>query len=256
MAAATGNNTDRFVTATGAARTPAATPRARENTHHDAHHLHAAAPPAAPLPPSPAIVAEMIEAQTARFNAEVGEIWASTRIMEILNQVRVEFSSMIGIHLAILVLEFYYLQAGVTVWHFLVDIPTPFFTLPVSYPDLFVYLSGYWVTMLTAWSFLSFWIPLTASWFCNLSLKLKHRHGVEYWQPRYTVDPLTFNITRGILAWLVYTQGQRLFGLLADETVLRVEHALPGGAQGVLISSAVGVLASLWDAVQGKKGFE
>ncbi|KAL1305443.1 hypothetical protein AAFC00_002324 [Neodothiora populina] len=210
----------------------------------------------APLPPSPAIVTDLIEAQTARFNEEVGDLWQSTRIVEYVNQLRVELSSMVGVHMAILVLEFYYLQSHVTVWRFLFDINTPFFTKAVYYPDVFVYLTGYWLSMLATWQALSFWIPLGVSWICNLSLKLKNRNGVEYWRPRYRVDPVTFSVVKGVLAWLIYIQGARFGGLFSDETVTRVQSAMPAGFEGVAIASGVGVVMALWDGVQGKKGWQ
>lgn len=197
----------------------------------------------------------MIEAQTARFNAEVGDLWHSTRIMEVVNQFRVEASSMVGVHLFILALEFYYLQSAVTVWRYAFDINTPLFTKSIYYPDLFVYLTGYWLTMLATWQALSFWIPLGVAWVCNLTLKLKSRNGQEYWRPRYRVDPVTFSITKGLLGWLVLSKGAR-FGLFPEEAVLRVLNSQAAGFEGIAVASSIGVIMAIWDGVQGKKGWQ
>lgn len=137
----------------------------------------AAAP--APLPPSPAAVTDFIEAETARYNATIGEVLHLNRIFELFDLARLELSSMIFIHLLILGVEFYYLQSHVAVWRYAFDINTGFYSMAIYYPDIFVYLSGYWLSMAATWQALSFWIPLTVSWFCNLSLKLKNKNGVE-----------------------------------------------------------------------------
>lgn len=198
----------------------------------------------------------MIEAQAAKINAEVGELWQNTHIVELLNSLRVEMSSMAGVHLLLLALEYYHLQSTVTVWRYAFDLNTPFYTRPIYYPDVFVYLTGYWLTLLGTWMVLSFWIPLAVAWVCNLTLKLKARNGQEYWRPRYRVDPVTYSVTKGLLAWLVFMQGSTLFGILSTETVARVLQAQPAGFQGIVISSGVGVILALWDGIQGKKGWQ
>lgn len=208
----------------------------------------------APLPPSPAIVTDLIEAQTARFNAEVGEIWASTRFVEFLQQIRLEMSSMAGVHMMILLLESSTLHWSTVPWVYAFDIGSPFHT-SVYVPDLFVLFTGYYLSLLSLWLSITFIIPLAVSWFCNLSLKLKSRNGVDYWRPRYRVDPLTFNITKALLTWLVFEQGHRFLGLFAPETVARLDAVMPAGSTGMMISAGIGMILSIWDGLQGKKGW-
>jgi len=214
------------------------------------------APTTAPLPPSPAIVTDLIETQTARFNAEVGELWANTRVMEIFQQIRVELSSMVGVHLVILLLESYFLQSHVAQWNYLFTFNTPWGAWAIHYPDVFVYLTGYWLKMLFTWQAMSFWIPLTISWFFNLTLKLKARNGVEYWRPRYRVDPLTFSLAKAVIAWLVFNHGCTCLGLISEQTIDRILVSQPLGSQGVLVASYIGIVIALWDGIQGKKGWQ
>lgn len=218
----------------------------------------AAAPaaPVAPLPPSPAIVTDLIEAQTAKYYAEVNDIMASTRIIEFFQQVRVELSSMVGIHLVILAFEFYFLQSNVVIWNYLITLNTPLGPWSIHYPDAFVYLTGHWWKMLLTWQTMSFWIPLVVSWFFNLSLKLKARNGLEYWRPRYKVDPLTFSIAKAVTAWLVFNNGYQFFGFVSQQTIDRVLISQPLGSQGILVASYVGIATALWDGIQGKKGWQ
>ncbi len=71
-------------------------------------------------------------------------------------------------------------------------------------------------------------------------------------RPTHPVDPLTFNATKALVTWLVYSQGTRLWGLFGDGTVQRVNSALPGGHRGVMIGAGLGALASLYEAVLKK----
>jgi hypothetical protein len=63
---------------------------------------------------------------------------------------------------------------------------------------------------------------------------------------------LTYNVSKALITWLVYSQGFRFGGFWADETVERVNGTLPGGYQGVLIGTAIGALASVYEAILQK----
>lgn len=207
----------------------------------------------APLPASPAVVADLIEAQTAKFNAEVSQILRGSRVLEFFDQARLELSQLVGVHLLIMLVEFGSLYYRTAVWHYGFDVPNT--SWAVHFPDLFYYLTWSWISLFSAWSATSIFIPLAVSYFCNLSLKLKSRNGVDFWRPTYTVDPVIFSLTKGLLGWLVFTQNSRVFGLFSENTVDRLDLALPAGYPGIVIASGAGIILAIWDRVQGEKGW-
>lgn len=99
-------------------------------------------------------------------------------------------------------------------------------------------------------------MPLVVAFFFNLSL-LSHSRGSQHRSTtarskihhKLSVDPLTYNVAKALVTWLVYGQGVRLFSFFSDSTVARVDAALPGGHYGVLVGAGVGALASLYEAV-------
>ncbi|GAB7354619.1 hypothetical protein MBLNU459_g5056t2 [Dothideomycetes sp. NU459] len=211
-----------------------------------------------PFPPSPADVADVIEEQTQRLEESLGDFWKSTNIMDLLHLIRAELSSVHGIHMSILVLEGYFLQTAILPWRYAFDIPAVAAlgtnSIPVFLPDLFVLLTSYWWSTSLLWATMNLWLPLIAGWFCNLTLKIKAKDGVATWNAKYQVDPLTFSITKALLAWLVFQQGVR-FGVFADETVDRTVLAMPVGYNGVMIAAYIGIVTSIWDGLQGRKSW-
>lgn len=208
------------------------------------------------FPPSPAVVTDAIDQQTRRFSAGFNHALAATNAQGFLNDTREILSSVVGIETLVFLLEGFCLHRQLVPWRRAFDIP-PIDALgtdnyPVHLPDFFILLTDvYWSTTLL-WSVTSFWLPLLASWMFNLTMRPVMKNGVTTQKPRWRCDPLTFNTTKALLAWLVYTQRVRFFSLFADETVLAVMRSMPGGYSGVLISSFIGMLASLYDAAQRK----
>lgn len=78
-------------------------------------------------------------------------------------------------------------------------------------------------------------MPLLAAWFVNLTDGAK------------SYDPLSFNVAKGLLAWIVYVKG----GVTGYSREV-VQRGVPGGAQGLLVGAGVGVLASVYEAVLRK----
>lgn len=211
-----------------------------------------------PLPPSPAVVTDVIEEQTARISEGMNKLWNSSHIMDVLYQARVELSSVTGVHFTILLLESFALHYATVPWNFAGEVPSLFGfpSFPIFLPDLFVLLTHhYWAPSLL-WATMSFWLPLATGWLFNLSLKLKKRDGYEAWQPKYRIDPLTFSIAKALLSWMVYYKGNRLYGTFSDETVQTLELAMPYGYSGAMAAAYIGIATSVWDGIQGKKGWQ
>ena len=125
-----------------------------------------------PLPPSPAVVTDVIEEQTARISAGLGDLWHASHITDVLLQIRLELSSILGVQFSILAFEFLWLHRAVIPWNFAFDVPSLFGfpSFPVFLPDLFVLLTHYYWSTTLLWAVMNFWLPLASGWFWNLSL--------------------------------------------------------------------------------------
>ena len=195
--------------------------------------------PTIPLPPSPSVLVDRIETQTSNLQASISNYIASSPLPSTLHTVRTTLSSVISIELLALFIEAWGLRSQVLPLRYLTTIPAmPVFgtgDIPIKIPDLFAALTlGFWGPV-ALWAFTSIALPLSAAWFVNLTEGAK------------SYDPLSFNVAKGLVAWIVYVKG----GITGQsrEVVLR---GVPGGAQGLLVAAGIGVLASIYEAVLRK----
>ena len=92
------------------------------------------------------------------------------------------------------------------------------------------------------------------AYFFNLGLKAKHgqvRHAKNV-HPANQYDPLAFNISKALVAWLVYRQELSFGGLVADESIQKIQDNVPGGYQGIMIGAGIGALTSIYEAILKK----
>lgn len=121
---------------------------------------------------------------------------------------------------------------------------------PVKIPDLFLLLTSSFWGPATLWAFSSFLIPLAAAYFFNLTSKPRTRsHGTSF---NYSFDPLTFNIAKALLTYVIFGQDVTFGGFVDLEYVARINSALYGGYKGVLSGTAIGTLVTLYEAVLKK----
>lgn len=147
-------------------------------------------------------------------------------------------------------LEAYYLQRVTLPWKFAFKLPAvaPFThdKTAVTLPDLFALLSmSYWAPTLL-WVFTSLMLPSIVAWFFNFTINKKNRHGKGH---GYEIDPFVFNIVKMLISYSVYHPLGLRFGVLSPSTVAVVQMSMPGGTYGMMITSAVGAAASLYEAV-------
>jgi len=206
------------------------------------------------FPPSPAVVTDAIENQTRKLSVGVTHLVGRTNGEQFLLDLREQLSSVIGVEGTIFALEAFCLQQAIMPWIHAFDIP-PIQAIgtdsqAVFLPNMFVLLSGVYWRALTLWLTAGFLIPLAASWFYNLTIRPTVKHGVTVTKPRWRCDPLMYNVVKALMAWIVYSQRATLFGMASRETSHLVLKAMPGGYSGIMISSFIGMLVSLYDAVQ------
>lgn len=209
------------------------------------------------LPTSPSEIAEAIEHQTRRVSTGVTQILRKADSEPILHHIREALSSVVGVESIILMIEGYALQKSLIPWRTAFSLPNLPFIGPttVEFPDFFILLTDIYWSRTILWALISFWLPLATSWLFNLTLRpATHNHNTRHSKtshtPTWRFDPLIFNLAKALISWLVFFHGVRIFGIFSDSTVNAVLNSMPAGYIGVQIGSAIGMLLSLYDAVQ------
>lgn len=220
------------------------------------------------LPASPAQVADVTEHIEESVRENASKLWAWTRIADVTEYLRENASSVMFIQSAIILSEYVGMQWKTYPW-------TPLYTDPSTttspfkdahHPDLTHWLTeAYWAPA-TLWSLTNWFLPLVLSYFINLTISTNTRHKSS--RRQHTVDPLTFNIARALLIYSAYSlpvanvalagePGIKVertpgWGPFSDATLTTVRNNVPGNYYGMQISSLIGVLYSLYDAILKK----
>lgn len=211
-----------------------------------------------PLPPSPAAVASHIDRQAAKVRSGFQKAYKQSGFHDYVDNVRDKVSTTASIETIALAIELIGLRVEILPWKYLSMIPasrilhTP--EIPIKVPDLFVLLSAdFWSTFLL-WFITSAVLPMAFAYFFNLTLKAKHGHvkHAKNVAPSAQYDPLTFNLSKGLIMWLIYGKNVTLFGWPGDRTKAKIDYSVPGGYQGVLVATGIGALTSVYEAVLKK----
>lgn len=205
-----------------------------------------------PLPPSPSVVADAIDRRTAVIRRQVSRSFDDSGIVETAQATRESLSTVVSIEAVILAFEAFFLRKEILADRYAFTIPASSLlhtdAYPVLIPDLFLLLTSSFWSPATLWAFTSFFVPLLAAYFFNLTSKPKsgRSHTTHF---GYTFDPLTFNIVKALLTYVVFAQDVTFGGLVDLESVARINSALYGGWQGVLVGTAVGILVTFYEAI-------
>ncbi|KAF2187904.1 hypothetical protein K469DRAFT_568132 [Zopfia rhizophila CBS 207.26] len=220
------------------------------------------------LPASPAQLAEVAEQSFEAAKSKANELWKKSYIEEAVEFVRENASSVTAVQLLVLLIESAGLQWNTLTWVHAFDSPTvPQLSLTskeVHLPDLTLLLTSKFWAPASLWSLTSLFLPLVVSYFFNLTLKSNTRHKSS--RGTYTVDPLTFNIVKAILQYVVYSPEalpqpagvphveyiSSEWGPFSAETVNAVRLSVPGQYFGLQIGAIVGILISIYDAALKK----
>ncbi|KAF2649616.1 hypothetical protein K491DRAFT_697942 [Lophiostoma macrostomum CBS 122681] len=221
------------------------------------------------LPASPSQLAEVADQSFQIAKTKAQELWDKTRAEEFIATVRENASSVVVIQLAVLLFESAGLVYNTIAWTHAFTTPPSLYNKPVHLPDASLLLTSKFWAPATLWSLTNWFLPLVFSYFFNLTLRSNTRHKSS--NKTYTVDPLTFNIARALLAYIVYyvpvaapaanlvnaapgaTRAKdRSWGPFSATTVGTVLDEVPGQYNGIQIGSIIGVLVSLYDAALKK----
>ena len=206
-----------------------------------------------PLPPSPSVVANAIERQTQVLRTKVAHAYEESGIVETAQNARESLSTVVAAHVLIVAFELYKLRPELLKDRDAFTIPAINFLHTSSYdvklPDFFLLLTSSFWGPATLWAITSLTIPLFAAYFFNLTAKPTRSHTAKF---NYTFDPLTFNIVKALLTYVVFGQDVTFGGLVDLEYVARINSALYGGYHGVLVGTGIGALVTLYEAVLKK----
>ncbi|PQE04813.1 cupin -type protein [Rutstroemia sp. NJR-2017a BBW] len=204
-----------------------------------------------PLPPSPAVVADVIDRRTALLRSKADKFYKELGVSEKIENTRDSVSNIAVLEFLLVLYEILQLQPKLLENKVAFTIPTLSFLQNPQYsvklPNLFLLLtSGFWGPF-TLWFCTSLLVPSLAAYFFNLT-----RMPTTRSHTRYSVDPLTFNIVKGLLTFVVYGQNATLGGLVDSKNVATINSAFWGGYESVLVGAGVSILFTLYDAVLKK----
>lgn len=208
------------------------------------------------LPPSPAIVTDAIDRQTARMREGLETAWTDSGVVEYQHAVRSALSSLKAVETIVLLLEGGSMLKELVPLRYLTTTPAvdaiylP--SISIKVPDLFILLSGSFWAPFTLWLLSGLILPLIAAYFINLSYQAAagvRRGRSSPASERASFDPLTFNIAKALLVYKVYVDHFGFFDLFSHYTIAKVDTSVPGGWHGMLTGTAIGVIGTLYEAI-------
>ena len=198
----------------------------------------------------------MISDQQTAAKNKLNQAWERSGTTELLDSVRTSASTVVGVELLALAVEWYGLGQETFPWAYAFDVPAiealGTSSYAVKLPDLFLLFTTFFWSPTGLWLGTSLFLPLLFAYFFNFTSQIKTPRTRAAAASVHTFDPLTFNVVKALTTWLVYSQGLRLGGIVSDATVARVNGAFPGGYGGVMIGAGVGGLVSIYEAILQK----
>ncbi|KAI9649462.1 hypothetical protein NHQ30_002038 [Ciborinia camelliae] len=203
-----------------------------------------------PLPPSPAVVADAIDRRTAVLRAKANDYYKDLGVVEAVETARETVSTVVALEFIMLLSEALQLQPELLANKYAFTIPAidslSTSQYAVKIPDLFLLLTTSFWGPFSLWLSTSLLLPLVGAYLFNLTNKPSTR------TKRYSFDPLTFNIVKGLITFVVYGRAATLGGLVDLGHVARINSALYGGYESILLGTGIGILVTMYDAVLKK----
>ncbi|KAJ5794553.1 hypothetical protein N7457_001152 [Penicillium paradoxum] len=229
-----------------ARQTPRQTPRQT---------VHAAVVDQEPtLPASPAIITEVIDAQTTKLRESIEDVWTSSGMVERAHSLRASLSSLKAVEIILLLLESGSLTKELMPLRYLTTTPpvqaAQIPAIPIRVPDLFAVLDGAFWAPFSLWFLTCLLLPLISAYFINPSWQASTNARRSRSAPKLAqFDPLTFNIVKALLVHCVFGNNFNFFGLYSDFAIRKVIESVPGASAGLLTGTAIGGIGALYEAI-------
>ena len=210
----------------------------------------------APLPPTPAAIADAIESGTNAIRESAKKAVEKVAIQEKAIGLRDRLSNVVSVNAVSLAYEAIILLYHLVPFTYTAKIPT----IPIIenspklflLPDLFVLLTaGFWGPFAT-WLATAIFIPWANAYFFNLtataaaarpsSNTVMYRSAEEY-----KADPLAFAVTKALITYLVHYKGFGFMGLFNPRNLATVGESV--GRETQLIGAGIAGLAALWESI-------
>lgn len=214
------------------------------------------------FPPSPAVVADAFDRQQIRMRTSLSEFYERTNISEYIDSVRDQLSSPYAITAISMLVEGYGLRQDIFPWKSLYNVPAVKYATnsktTIYGPDVFLLFNSSFLAPFILWMATSLLLPLLLSYCINIPLKAHPSHNYKTRKattkaaPHLQFDPLIFNVAKALIAYMVYAKNYPLFGLFTHFTVATVNESVLGGYSGMVTSSGIGALVSLYEAILKK----
>ncbi|OJJ47030.1 hypothetical protein ASPZODRAFT_141795 [Penicilliopsis zonata CBS 506.65] len=206
------------------------------------------------LPPSPKDVTDAIDQRTQVVRKSISEKWEEFRVVEHVHSLRSKLSSVKAIESLVVYIEGLTLLYDLIPLRYMGTFPgVPQLHIPqypVKFFDMFVMLDSTFWAPFSLWLVTSVFLPMAFAYFFNISLNAAQTRDRPYAvQQRLDFDPLMFNISKALIAYLVYGTHFTLFGLFGHLSIERVNMAVLGQWPGMLIGASIGVVGTLYEAI-------
>jgi hypothetical protein len=207
------------------------------------------------LPASPAI-SRTINAQTTWAKRQYSSIVKKSGVKKSFPLLRQELSRVETIQLITLIFEAIGLREKTFPLRWAVVPGNDTIRLKqtaIWFPNFALLLSSDFWAPTTLWALTSFILPLFFGYFFNLTYA-NPKVNTRRTKPLREVDPLTFSIVKGILAYLVYSPAATFtfWGAFDPATIGTVHDGIWGHYVTLLIGSGVGIVTALYDHLAWK----
>ncbi|EAW11950.1 uncharacterized protein ACLA_007090 [Aspergillus clavatus NRRL 1] len=215
-----------------------------------------------PLPPSPAVVTDAIDQQTAVWRKNIHDAWTESGVQERSNALRSILSNVQAVETIVLAIEGFSIIKELVPLRFLTNVPaieaihSPEF--PLKVPDLFMLVDGAFWAPFSLWLLTSLLLPLTVAYFFNISLHVAQSSGGPTHNTRRiraahaSFDPLSFNIAKALISYLVYATRFTFWNVYSTFSIVKVNQSVPGRWPGLLTGAAIGTVGTLYEAILRK----
>lgn len=206
------------------------------------------------LPASPAIITEVIDAQTIKLRESIEDAWTASGMVDRIHSLRATLSSLKAVEIIVLLLESGSLAKELIPIRYLTTTPPvqalQIPAIPIKVPDLFALLEGAFWAPFSLWFLTCLFLPLVSAYFINPSWQAatnarrsRSAHNLAQF------DPLTFNIVKALLVHFVFGNEFNLFGLYSTFAIRKVVESVPGRDLGLMTGTAIGAVGALYEAI-------
>lgn len=210
------------------------------------------------LPPSPAVITEAIDRQSAALSKRVNDAWSASGVEERSHALRAKLSSAKAVETIVVALEGFSILRELWPLQYITTLPavesihTP--ELAVKLPEFFTLFDGVFWAPFSLWLLTSIFVPLVVSYFFNLSVQHSGATGSRRGGKASTssFDPLAFNIAKALLAYLVYGKHFTFWDVYSELSIEKIYASVPGQLNGLFTGAGVGLLGALYEAILRK----